>query len=332
MLSALHSFGMRTARSHLGASPQQNKATPTSWLGQQRNKVCAVLLWVGEINSATETAWPNAPAMTRKCMQVVLGTCHRIIDSQYYNTVIDLRCWILIRIETKKLTILDICAPCKTEDQLVMGSFQGWRVSGAAECHWVLYSSLSAAAIRNLSMYSPPRQTRAKHWPWYPPLTIFFSALHNVHQRQDNDHCLLASSIMTSSPPDIASLSLSSHTHQRLNENYDYEGNSSGNERPHYHFSTSPPVPSPSQYNPLGMSQSPLKKATRSGLPTVSNIFGSLINTLSTNLLNSNGLRILLLQIIVHCLPIIIQTFLHQVALLLRRTLIRPLCPPRRLP
>jgi len=73
-----------------------------------------------------------------------------------------------------------------------------------------------------------------------------------------------------SSPPDMSSLSLSSQpSQQRLHDSYDYEGNSSGNGRPQYHFSTSPPVPAQSQYNQLGMSQSPLKnKPLRSGLPS----------------------------------------------------------------
>ncbi|KAF7974075.1 hypothetical protein HWV62_13495 [Athelia sp. TMB] len=70
-----------------------------------------------------------------------------------------------------------------------------------------------------------------------------------------------------SSPPDISSLSLSSRPDQRLHENYDYEGNN-GNGRPQYHYSTSPPVPAPSQYNPLGMNQTPIKKPLRGGLPS----------------------------------------------------------------
>lgn len=75
-----------------------------------------------------------------------------------------------------------------------------------------------------------------------------------------------------SSPPDISTLSLSSRpSQQRLHDIYDYEGNS-GNGRPQYHFSTSPPVPAQSQYNQLGMTQSPLKnKSLRGGLPTVRN-------------------------------------------------------------
>ncbi|KNZ75297.1 RNA-binding post-transcriptional regulator cip2 [Termitomyces sp. J132] len=74
--------------------------------------------------------------------------------------------------------------------------------------------------------------------------------------------------IMTSSPPDISSLSLSSHSsQQRLNDNYDYEGNN--NARPQYHFATSPGIHSQSSYNPLSLNQSPLKnKPIRSALPT----------------------------------------------------------------
>jgi RNA recognition motif-containing protein len=74
---------------------------------------------------------------------------------------------------------------------------------------------------------------------------------------------------MTSSPspPDISSLSLSSKpSQQRLHDTYDYEGNNNG--RTQYHFSTSPPIPAQSQYNPLTMGQSPLKKPLRAGLPT----------------------------------------------------------------
>ncbi|KAH7889959.1 hypothetical protein F5I97DRAFT_1801507 [Phlebopus sp. FC_14] len=72
---------------------------------------------------------------------------------------------------------------------------------------------------------------------------------------------------MTTSPaPDISTLSLNSQpSQQRLHENYDYDGSG----RPPYQFSTSPSVPAPSQYNPLGMSPSPLKmKPVRGGLPT----------------------------------------------------------------
>ncbi|TFK42796.1 hypothetical protein BDQ12DRAFT_703166 [Crucibulum laeve] len=74
---------------------------------------------------------------------------------------------------------------------------------------------------------------------------------------------------MTSSPPDISSLSLSSHQsqQQRLHDNYDYDANSGS--RAQYHFATSPSIHQP-QYNPLSsLSQSPLKnKPIRSGLPT----------------------------------------------------------------
>jgi RNA recognition motif-containing protein len=77
---------------------------------------------------------------------------------------------------------------------------------------------------------------------------------------------------MTNSPPDIMALSLSSRpSQQRLHDTYDYEGNTSGNGngRSQYHFSTSPSVPAQSQYNQLGMSQSPLKnKPLRGGLPS----------------------------------------------------------------
>lgn len=77
--------------------------------------------------------------------------------------------------------------------------------------------------------------------------------------------------IMTSSPPDISSLSLSSRpSQQRLHDTYDYEGNTGGNGRSPFQFSTSPPIAAQSQYNQLGMNQSPLKnKPLRGGLPTV---------------------------------------------------------------
>ncbi|KAJ7445797.1 hypothetical protein B0H11DRAFT_2086919 [Mycena galericulata] len=74
---------------------------------------------------------------------------------------------------------------------------------------------------------------------------------------------------MTSSPPDISSLSLSS-SHQRLHHDYDsYEDNLNSGTRPQYHFATSPGIPVQSQYNPLTVGQSPLKsKPLRGALPT----------------------------------------------------------------
>ncbi|EPT05405.1 hypothetical protein FOMPIDRAFT_1155185 [Fomitopsis schrenkii] len=75
----------------------------------------------------------------------------------------------------------------------------------------------------------------------------------------------------TSSTPDISNLSLSSKpSQQRLHESYDYEGNSGGNGKNPYHFQTSPPIPAQSQYNPLGVGQSPLKNrpVLRGGLPS----------------------------------------------------------------
>ncbi|KAF8636500.1 hypothetical protein AX17_003315 [Amanita inopinata Kibby_2008] len=68
---------------------------------------------------------------------------------------------------------------------------------------------------------------------------------------------------MTSSPPDISSLSLSSQ--QRLHDSYDYEGNS-GNRSQYHHFAT---IHSQSTYNPTAIAQSPLQaKPVRSALPT----------------------------------------------------------------
>ena len=74
---------------------------------------------------------------------------------------------------------------------------------------------------------------------------------------------------MTSSPPDISSLSLSSQ--QRLHDTYDYEGITAiSPNRPSYHFATSPPIHQPSHFNPLTtINQSPIKKPIRSALPTV---------------------------------------------------------------
>lgn len=99
---------------------------------------------------------------------------------------------------------------------------------------------------------------------------------------------------MTSSPPDISTLSLNSRpSQQRLHDIYDYEGNISGNGngRPQYHFSTSPPVPAQSQYNQLGMSQSPLKsKPIRGGLPTVRRPFLFLFVNLHRGSCGSNNL------------------------------------------
>jgi hypothetical protein len=88
---------------------------------------------------------------------------------------------------------------------------------------------------------------------------------------------------MTSSPPDISSLSLSSQ--QRLHDTYDYEG-ISGNSansanRPPYHFATSPGIHAQSQFNPLtGINQSPIKKPIRSALPTVCSPFNLLPSSL----------------------------------------------------
>ena len=79
----------------------------------------------------------------------------------------------------------------------------------------------------------------------------------------------------SSSTPDIAAqvatLSLGTQPQQRLHDTYDFDGGAGGNGRNPYHFSTSPPIPAQSQYNPLGMNQSPLKnKASRAALPSVS--------------------------------------------------------------
>ena len=83
----------------------------------------------------------------------------------------------------------------------------------------------------------------------------------------------------SSSTPDIAAqvatLSLGTQpSQQRLHDTYDFEGSAGGNGRNPYHYSTSPPIPAQSQYNPLGMNQSPLKnKASRAALPSVCSSF-----------------------------------------------------------
>ncbi|KAF9052773.1 hypothetical protein BJ165DRAFT_1413179 [Panaeolus papilionaceus] len=73
---------------------------------------------------------------------------------------------------------------------------------------------------------------------------------------------------MSSSPPDISSLTLNSRpSQQRLHDTYDYEGNNTSLNR-QYHFATTQALQQ-SPYNPLStLSQSPLKKQVRSGLPT----------------------------------------------------------------
>lgn len=72
---------------------------------------------------------------------------------------------------------------------------------------------------------------------------------------------------MTSSPtPDIGSLSLNPQS-QRLHDNYDYDQLTN---RQQYQFQPTQQLSSQSQYNPLGMSPSPLKMkpGIRAGLPT----------------------------------------------------------------
>lgn len=73
---------------------------------------------------------------------------------------------------------------------------------------------------------------------------------------------------MSSSPPDISSLSLHSRpSQQRLHDAYDYDHN-----RSQFHFATTQGLQQ-SPYNvgpPTSLTQSPLKlKPVRSGLPTV---------------------------------------------------------------
>jgi len=75
---------------------------------------------------------------------------------------------------------------------------------------------------------------------------------------------------MTSSPtPDIGSLSLNPQS-QRLHDHYDYDQSANNIARQQYQYPASQQIPG--QYNPLGMSPSPLKAkptGVRAGLPTV---------------------------------------------------------------
>ncbi|KXN90471.1 RNA-binding post-transcriptional regulator cip2 [Leucoagaricus sp. SymC.cos] len=71
---------------------------------------------------------------------------------------------------------------------------------------------------------------------------------------------------MTSSPPDISTLSLSSQ--QRLHDTYDYDGSSQP--RPQYHYNTSTGIPQSPYNNIPSLAPSPLKNksAIRAGLPS----------------------------------------------------------------
>ena len=61
----------------------------------------------------------------------------------------------------------------------------------------------------------------------------------------------------------VPTLSLGTQpSQQRLHDTYDFEGAAAGNGRNPCHYSTSS-IPSLSQYNPLGMNQSPLKSPCR---------------------------------------------------------------------
>lgn len=72
---------------------------------------------------------------------------------------------------------------------------------------------------------------------------------------------------MTTSPPDISSLSLSHRpSQQRLHDSYDYDATSANRQ---FHYATTQGL-SQSPYNIAGMNQSPLKtKPVRGGLPQV---------------------------------------------------------------
>lgn len=136
---------------------------------------------------------------------------------------------------------------------------------------------------------------------------------------------------MTTSPPDISSLSLSHRpSQQRLHDTYDYEGN--GGSRPQYHFATSSGIPPQSQYSPLSMGQSPLKnKPLRSALPTV-RIGPDLLRLISVFLnfmcVVSNGS--IILPTVVRCPRKTTLTFLPLAALPLW-VILTPLSLPLRL-
>lgn len=86
---------------------------------------------------------------------------------------------------------------------------------------------------------------------------------------------------MSTSPPDIASLTLASHP--RLHEAYDYDGSSS---RTPFHFATSQGLQQ-TPYNPLS-SIAPKNKSIRTPLPTVCFLSFDLDRSY---LVFSNGLR-----------------------------------------
>lgn len=106
---------------------------------------------------------------------------------------------------------------------------------------------------------------------------------------------------MSSSPPDISSLSISSRpSQQRLHDTYDYEGSSAA--RSQFHFATSPGIQH-SPYSPLSasMNHSPLKnKPARSALPTVCVQIRWPFDISRLPSFFSNGLGIIL-QTVAHC-------------------------------
>ena len=136
----------------------------------------------------------------------------------------------------------------------------------------------STLAFSSTSLCSPFSFT------FHQPAHLFLSNESAFNEPSARSHFVSSSAILasqsykimtsTSSTPDISTLSLSHKpSQQRLHDTYDYEGNGSGNGRNPYHFSTSPPIPAQSQYNPLNLSQSPLKNKTmRGGLPSVSRL------------------------------------------------------------
>ena len=114
---------------------------------------------------------------------------------------------------------------------------------------------------------------------------------------------------MSSSPPDISSLSLSSRpSQQRLHDTYDYDANSAN--RSPFHFATSQGLPQ-SPYNHLtSINQSPIKnKPVRSTIPAVRFFFLDLPRLSFSPPSFSNGLTTLL-QTVGRSLPTITQTFL----------------------
>ena len=81
MLSIIHGMGMKSARDHLGGQPQQVRAGPTAWLGQQRknvsNRSCRIV-----VNCADNcvAAWTGSSKMMRDLIPTTVPS----FQIQYY--------------------------------------------------------------------------------------------------------------------------------------------------------------------------------------------------------------------------------------------------------